>query len=773
MADIEKLKHVLRFGAFEANLHSGELRKHDVKVRLQEQPFRILTLLLLRPGEVVTRDEIRRELWGDDTFVDFERGLNKAVNRLREALGDSAENPQYIETLPKRGYRFIAPVDVVGVERHAPPPQAEGVAPPLKPRSKSLSRFGFLIGAAVLVIAAIVTSLDVGRSRSAELDTVVLADFDNRTDESVFDETLKRALSISLEQSPFLKILSDQQVSDTLRLMMRNPHEPLTPDLARSVCRRTGNKAVVAGSIAALGSEFVIGVDAIDCETGERLAQEQARASQREEVLSGIDDAANRLRRKLGESLPSIEKYSKPTHEALSTPSLEAFQAYANAERMVLREGSPSAIPFFKRAVEIDPDFGYAHAALGLVYGVWREASLASEHSMKAYALQDRVTEWEKFFIAVQYHFRVTRDIEKALEVAHVWSRIYPRERTARNRLAAAYALLGKHEKAAAEIEQARVMGGDNPIDVTDVARVYTSLGRLTEAKSILQEAIHRSPQRLPFRQRMYQVGFLLDDHQLLQEELDWANGESGLLAQLGHYDTEAYFGRLAKARQLFKIAVDVALRTDFRERAAWLLASEALLEAEFGNPALAGERAQRALAGNPGPDVQVLSALALAQTDSSRAREIAEQLDQGYPSAPLIQNYWLPAIRAEIEIALKNPSNAIELLRDAEPYELSSESAMIPVYVRGKAHLSARQGQAAVTEFQKLLEHRGIIGNSPIGALAQLGLARALTVSGNISDARMHYQRLLAIWKDADPNLPVLKDARSEFARIASAQQR
>ena len=330
MPETQDVKRLLRFGAFEANLNACELRKHGVKIKLQDQPFKILTLLLLQAGEVVAREDIHRNLWGDGTFVDFERGLNKAVNRLREALGDSAENPRYIETLPKRGYRFIAPIELAPLDhqlplRHEQPPRQMDESGSDSAELKSRFQSRLLISALLLLLTGAAATIFYmrGPALPTERDTVVLADFVNRTGDSVFDDTLKQALSIDLQQSPFLKILSEQQVTDTLRLMLRNPDERITGDLARSVCRRTGSKAVVAGSIANIGSEFVIGVDATNCANGQLLAQEQVRAARHEQVLSGIDVIANGLRRKLGESLPSIQKYNKPIHEALSWASRE------------------------------------------------------------------------------------------------------------------------------------------------------------------------------------------------------------------------------------------------------------------------------------------------------------------------------------------------------------------------------------------------------------------------------------------------------------------
>jgi eukaryotic-like serine/threonine-protein kinase len=495
------------------------------------------------------------------------------------------------------------------------------------------------------------------------------------------------------------------------------------------------------------------------------LAQEQVRANREEDILAGIDQAAAKVRRKLGESLPSIEKYDRPIHEALSTASLEAFQAYANGERTVRHEGSYSAIPFFKRAIELDPEFAYAYAALGLIYGTAGEENLSAEYTKKAYELQAHVSEWEKYFISIQYCLQATGDLDQALQVGRMWVQNYPRERTAHNRLAEVYERLGNPGDAAAELEQARVLGGGNPLDLSRLSRAYMALDRWSDARAILLEAIRRSPQRPAFREAIYSLAFLQDDQKLLQEQVDWAMHKPEELAFLGTADTEAYFGRLAKARELSRLAEDYASRTDFKERAALLHAGEALREALFGNTEAAREQSRAALDAGPGPRAQVLATFALAHTgDVVRARELTDELRHKFPISTLVQNYWIPAIRAQIELASNNPAKAVELLRNTEPYELSSEAPMIPLYVRALAYLGAQQGAAAAAEFQKILQHRGTVGNSVVGALAHLGLAEALSVAGNNLEARAKYEQFLNLWKHADPGIPIHREAKSRF---------
>ena len=778
MADTDDRRRLIRFDVFEADLHGGVLRKQGVRIKLQEQPFQILTLLLQHSGEVVTREEIQKKLWDHSTFVDFDRGLNKAMNRLRQALGDSAEAPHLIETLPKRGYRFIAPVDdalrPTGMTSPVLPENAGSEPAVIQPAvADSARRRWVLASLCVLVIIGVTAVFHVSRPEPlTERDRVVLADFDNRTGDSAFDYTLKQALTIDLEESSYVTTLSDQKVADTLRLMHRKPDSRLTQETAREVCQRTGCKALLGGYIATLGREYVIGLTAVSCRSGETLVQEQVRANRKEEVLDKLDRAAATLRRRLGESLSSIQSQDRRTHDVLSTSSLEAFEAYTNGERMVLSGRSP--VPFFKRAIDLDPDFAYAHASLGLIYGTIGEANLSSESTRRAFELRDRVSEWERFFITVQYYFRVTGEIEKIFPVCQMWIQRYPRDRTAHNRLAYAYRQLGQHENAVIEYQKARRLGEDYPVDLLYLTATYINLNRLVDAKNLVREALARNPEDRRFRQAQYLLGFLDGDQANMDEQAAWGRSNPGAdELRFSLSESEAYFGRLGKARELTQVAIDFARQNDFKGRAALLLANDALREALFGNLDAARQRARAALDLSPGPDVRVLAALALARGgDVARAGKVADELRNEFPASMLVQDYWLPAIRAEVELRNGNATHAIEILAAASAYELAdmsspAEPALYAAYVRGLAYLRARQGADAAAEFQKLLQHRGLTGNSPVGALAHLGLSRACALSGDTAKARRKYEDFLAIWKNADSNIPLLKEAKAELGAL------
>ena len=736
--------------------------------------------MLERPGQLVTREELQARLWGTETFVDFDRGLNKAVNRLRDALGDSPESPRFIETLPKRGYRFIGavepPANGSAAAGFAPPEIATSLETPSPPRpvAKRQIRKWWLVAAAVLVAAAAALFIFIPiRSPHAlsERDTVVLADFENRTGDPVFDYTLKQALAIDLEQSPFLKVLSDLTVADNLRLMGRNPGQRLSLDVARELCQRAGSKVVLAGSIAGLGSEYVIGVRALACLTGETVAEEQMRTTRKEALLSELDKLASDLRRKLGESLNSIQKFSRTTPQDVSTASFDAFVAYTNGQKMVVQNGRAAGIPFLKQAIEIDPNLALGYWALGLLYSSLGETTLGAENTHRAYLLRDRVSAVEKLSIEFQYDLDATGQLERAIETGRLWSRNYPRDWIAHERLATAYMRFGQYANALSEFRQADERDPKNPVIETGMAAAYLCLDRLPEAKAILRNALQRNPAQALFHEWAYLTNFLEGDSRQMQNELTWAAGKPSVedLMLSKAADSEAYFGRLAKARELSQLAMESAARNEANERAALIAAVEAFNEAEFGNGEAARQQAHAALARSGGRDVRAWAALALSRAgDAGMARKLADQLSTDFPAATLIQNYWLPAIRAAIELRVDNPARAMELLRAAGPYEWSAYDApLLPVYIRAGAYLAAKQGPAATAEFQKILQHRGVVRNSPVGALAHLGLARASAISGAAAKSCQTYQEFLTLWKDADPDIPILKQAKAEYTRL------
>ena len=753
---------ITSFGIFEVERRSGELRKGGVRVRLAAQPFQVLIVLLDRAGEVVTREELQRHVWPADTFVDFDRGLNKAVNRLREALGDTADSPRFIETLPKRGYRFIAPVqndDAASRATHVPVPtdapvrrSADGFADGA-PESLLLERerprwrrHVWLAGAALVLVGVAAAGYAVlpGRTRPAgEPARIVLADFDNRTGDPAFDQTVAKALAVHLQQSPVIQVVSDHEVSRTLALMRQPPDGPLTLPVANEVCRRTSGSAVVNGALSLVGSEYVLSLDALDCQTGDSLIRRQLRVSRKEDVLGAIETAAPDVRQILGESRNSIQRFDRRVHGALTTGSLDAFEAYTAGERNVLSQGGWSAIPFFRRAIEIDPEFAYAHAALGLVLGTLGEAGASSIHTERAYQLRDRVSEWERLFVTAQYHDRVTGELDKVLATCEVWVQTYPHDRTARNRLAAAYNQLGQPARALAELERAREVGRDHPIDIDVWAATAMRLNRAPEALRVVQPLLEQSPDRLPLRRTAYRLQFAAAQAAPMAEHIRWAEHTpraEALFAE--HAATEAYLGRIHEARSWLRRGVSAAVRNDFNGNAAVWTGLQAVREALLGNKEEAREQARAAVKLEENWETRALAAVALARVgDLDAALQLASTLSAERPRGTLTQNYWLPVIRAQGSLHGDNALAAIESLRAAEPYELSdTRLPLLPAFIRGEAYLRARDGRRAAAEFQKLLEHHGAVCNSVLGTMARVGLARALALAGDTNAATAQY---------------------------------
>ena len=512
---------IYRFGLFEVNATSGELLKQGRRIRLQEQPFRLLVILLEQAGEVVSREEIQSRLWNGNTFVDFEGSLRVAVRKLRDALGDDADNPRYIETIPKRGYRFLGPA--VRPDTH--PPDAPAAGPELKAglegqdSSTASNKWGLALRIALLVVTAAGALLFFFRGTLfpkarilTEKDTVVLADFANSTGDPVFDGTLRQGLAVQLEQSPFLSLISDERVQQTLQLMNQPPNARLVSEVAREVCERTGSAAVLSGSIASLGSQYVLGLRASDCHTGKILADEQGQAARKEDVLRALSQIASKFRTQVGESLATIQQYNTPLAEA-TTPSLDALKAFSSAWRVLSTQGESAAIPFFKKAVEIDPQFAMAYASLALMYGTNGESALATENASKAYALRDRASDKERFFIAAYYDGRVTGNQEKAQQTCEAWAETYPREKGPHDFLAGfIFPASGKFEKAAEEARRAIQIDPDDAVPYIMLTTHYAALNRLPDAEEAVRMAAERKIEMPLFLVARYDLAFLKGD---------------------------------------------------------------------------------------------------------------------------------------------------------------------------------------------------------------------------------------------------------------------
>jgi serine/threonine protein kinase/predicted Zn-dependent protease len=614
-----------------------------------------------------------------------------------------------------------------------------------------------------------------------ERDLIVLADFTNNTGEPVFDNTLKEALAINLGQSPFLNVLPDLTVNQALRLMGRSPGDRITQDAGREICLRTSSTALLTGSIAAVGSHYALQLKATNCQTGDVLGATQGEAESREKVLETLGQAASSLRSRLGESLASVGKYDKPLEEA-TTPSLEALRAYSEGKRVESTQSDADALPFFKHAVESDPNFALAHARLSVLYHNFSRLTLAAEHARRAYELRNHLGEREKYEISAEYYISATGELPKAIQEYQLWLREYPRDAEAHHNLGFIYAILGQYENAAREARESLRLNPNNSYPYRGLAAYYLALNRRDEAQATLDEALSRKLDDLYFHQTLYLLAFLRKDQAAMQQQLALTKAESSAYA--GGYDlgaaTEAYYGRLRNARPLTRQAAAAATRSDLLEYAANIPAYEALLEAELGNTVRARDDVRAAtLALRSGRVVRIVTAATLARLgDSSGAQTLVDGLNKEFPLDTIVQNVFLPTIRAQIELSRGHAERAVDLLQAASAYEFGwNDLTMYPVYVRGNAYLAAGDGVAAAIEFQKIIDNPGIVGSRFIGALAYLGIGRARALQARSTQgaatettraqARNAYQDFLTLWKDADPDVPILKQAKAEYAKL------
>ena len=811
----ETLPDRVRLGVFEVDLRAGELRQGEASILvLPDQPLQILRILVEADGEIVTREEIRQRLWPDDTVVEFDHSINTAIKKLRRALVDSGDEPYYIGTIAKRGYRLLVPVERIGAKDDSSDAErtagrstraetlglddttnvvgggGAAAAAETAPATKNVSDAsvpGRIDGtrslwkwtvAGLLVCAAAIVGTLYWRAHRApkltERDTIVIADFDNKTGDPVFEDTLKQALSIQLEQSPFLNVLSDDKISDTLRLMNRPNGERMTRDVSRELCLRSNSQAVLEGTIALIGSRYVIGLKAVNCQSGDTLASSEVEAEDRNHVVPALGKGTDQLRERLGESLASVRKFNQPL-EQVTTSSIQALQAYTQGTKVEETSGGPSGVPYFQRAIELDPDFAIAYAALGGAYGSGYENSASVRYLTKAFQLRNRVTLRERFTIESLYYEQVTGEIEKAIETYLQWIQYYPSDYFPHITLASNYNALGQFEKGAVEARQAvQLQPGVHSYKSLVVA--YIGMNRLDEAKSSLTEAAQRNIDGYPLRQWRYYLAFIQGDAAVMAEQNAWAMGKP--LFEAIQYtlqsSAEAYHGRFVRARELMQRAEDGATRAGAKELVGVMKIVHGPNEVEIGDPHAALSLVMAALPPIRGgsSNVAPTAALTLALLGKEvQARALVDEIDKASPHDTFIQSYTLPTIRAAIELQSNHPLRSIESLKTASPYELGildlPPNALYPAYLRGLAYLKAGEGKEAAAEFQKVIDHPGVTLLHLQGALACLQLARAQVMTGNRPAARKSYENFLTLWKDADPDIPIYQQAKAEYAKL------
>ena len=615
----------------------------------------------------------------------------------------------------------------------------------------------------------------------AATDSVVLADFTNSTGDAVFNGTLQQALTLQLAKSPLLNVLSPARMRETLAQMGRPADSPVTRDDAREICQRTGGKLVLEGSIDRLGSEYVVGLRALNCSTGEQVAGDQERAPRKEKVLDALASAAAKMRGRLGESLASVQ--STPIQAGTTTTSLEALKFYTDGVNAQNSGTDASSIPFFNRAIELDPDFAMAYAARGMVYRDMGEEGLSNENFTKAFELRSHTTEVEGFRIAAFYYSYVTGELLKANEYYQIWADRYPNDAVPHANWAINCNALGEYDKAVKEsVDAIRIEPGEGP-PYGNLVGFYTAVKELDKARETYELALTRKLDGIALRGNRYGVAFLEKDSATMESLMKWASDKPGVndLFLSLQSDTEAFYGHLQQARDTSNRAVQSAMRNGQKESAALRLLDSALREVEFGNSEVAKQQANRALFLAPTPSVQILAAVILARAgDAATARKLADGLEKRYPLNTPFNGYWLPTIRAAIDLSGKAPANAVEVLEAASPYELGQPDPTVglggllyPPYLRGQAYLQLGKGLQAAAEFQKLIDNWGVLQNAPLGALARLQLGRAQAMAGDTAAARKSYRDFLGLWKDADPDVPVLQQAKAEYLKLPVMRRR
>ncbi|KRE87463.1 hypothetical protein ASG75_04875 [Rhodanobacter sp. Soil772] len=768
-------KTLYEFGPFRIDPDQQLLLRDGRAVAVTPKVLEVLLVLVRRSREVVSKDELMRTVW--PTTVVEEANLSQSVFMLRKVLGDTRGEQRYIVTLPGRGYRFAAPVRVIARE------VAEDVAVAPTPATRR-RRLGspaiWLVAGGILALAAGAMYFLSGRSASmlrAE-DPVLVADFVNATGDPVFDDTLRQGLAVQLQQSPLLSLISQDRIQQTLQQMGRPAGASLTPELAREICERTDSALVLDGSIAKLGSQYVLGLRARDCRSGDVLDEEQAQAGRREDVLQALDEMAARFRHRVGESLPTIARHNVPLAEATTT-SLDALKAYSTASRVHAAAGSAAALPLFRRAVEIDPQFAMAHAMLGRMYGDLGDFVLAAQSTERAWRLRGRASDAEKFFIDASYQLQVTGNLQAAQAVCESWASTYPRAAGPHAFLAGIVLPVQGNYRAA--VEQARMALGLDPdfvIGYQILAYAQQYQGDPGAAGRTLDSAAARKLATPDFALQRYDLAFLRSDSDGMQRQVAAALDDGEVQGGIAYHRSLAlaYVGKLQDARAASVQAGALSLQSSQQEQAALFAAGAALREGLYGHAAEARRQAETALTLSDDRHVEFGAAFALALAgDSAQAGKLADDLVSRFPQDTSVNFSYLPALRARLALNEHAPERAIDILQMAAPYDLGtprssmhgSFGALYTVYLRGEAQLASHRAVEAAAEFRKVLAHPGVVVTDPIGALARLQLARVYAMQGNPVRARAAYRDFFMLWKNADPDIPVLVQARREYASL------
>jgi eukaryotic-like serine/threonine-protein kinase len=768
----EDKNKLYEFGPFRIDAGREVLLRAGEPVPLTPKTFQILLVLVRHHKEVVSKDELMKAVW-PDTFVE-EANLSRNIFMLRKALGDSLEDRRYIITVPGRGYRFAENV------LSAPAQQVSIVAAQhskVQVRVQETKPWAWLAVLAIVLLGVAGSATWVSLHRKpllTEKDTLVLADFANSTGDPVFDGSLRQGLAIQLEQSPFLSIISDQQIQQTLKMMGQKPDAHLGPETAREVCQRVGSAAVLDGTIAQIGTQYLLMLRAVNCASGNSLASAEAQAGDKNRVLDALGKIAAEIRSKLGESARTVRVFDTPLEHA-TTPSLEALQAYSLGHRaMFSRVDNAAAVLQFQRAISLDPGFAMAYARLGNSYKNLGEPARAAENGRKAYELREKVSERERFYIESHYETEFTENLEAARRTCELWTQSYPRDEVPLGLLAWIYERLGDYDKTLASEQRSLELNPTIGLSYGNLVNGYLEVGQLEKAKAAAGEAQTHHLDSAFIHYNLYLIDFLQHDVPGMKRESSVLMGdpeyESAILYLIANVVADT--GQFEKAREMMQRASSSAQRAGLSEKQARYQAAGALRDALVGHNGFAKQEAQSALALSSDRNTEVRAAIALVLArlgDSARATKLANELGNHFPDSTIVQFNFLPSIHAATQLGNGNPRKAIDALVAAEPYELGIAGMGIlqPVYLRGEAYLATSQSTAAIVEFQKILDHPGVVKTSLVGVLAHLQLGRALAMSGDKIKARKAYQDFFALWKDADPDIPILIAAKAEYAKL------
>jgi DNA-binding winged helix-turn-helix (wHTH) protein/tetratricopeptide (TPR) repeat protein len=777
MADIKNNLSGFRFGIFEALPEAGLLTRRGQQVKIQDQPFRLLLALLEQPNQIVSREALVKRLWPGNTFVGFDQSLGTAITKLRQALGDDAENPRFIETVPRKGYRFIAPVSVVPSESSTAhtlnlPPASVGAD------SQRTGRLWRMIAISFVVAVLCVIGLALWRNQRTHLrlsanDAVILAEFENASGDAIFDSTLNGALRIKLEESPFLNVLPESTVHAALEHAGRSVHGRISLDDARATCTLLGAKAVIRGAITSASDGFSVRLTAISCSSGKVLAEEAASVSSPELVLASLGSSADALRRDLGEPEDSVQRFATPMLQATAS-SLSALKAFSIGEEKRSRGMDYETLSDYKLAADLDPEFALAYARLGVIYSNAQNNELAANNYRKAFDLRSHTTERERLYITSHYYSLVSGDLEKAVEVYNLWTQVYPHDLIAPNNLADLYEMLGQPEKSLEAAKAALRINPNHAFPYAVYLQAAQRLGRYKDAKDAWQRAAAKNlDTTVMLHMVLFRIGFAEADSALADSQMKWAAGnprEGEFLGLLGSAKIAA--GRMQEAEADFHRSQAIAARNGLRDFASAVGLDLAQLEADVGYPERARAEVKHSLALAPNdPNTMAFAALILADTgDIDRSKMLARQVQNVAPESTVYAKILLPMIHSLGHLRSKQPDAAVQDLAAVAPYDLSRVTELASIYYRAQALHAARHYKDALAEYQRILDHRAICPVSPYIALAHLGIARTRNALGNRAGARTEYERFLDLWHNADRGIPIFIEARKELSTLPAA---